>query len=71
MAFRGTPRAQVNFKCEELLKALLCMLNLHPLQNASQACNTNLSSRALRVLANDDMQRLDCAAGYTPRFAHS
>ncbi len=53
MAFRGKPRAQVNFKCEDLLKALLCMLNLQPLQNASQTCNTD-PSRALKDLANDD-----------------
>ncbi len=55
MAFRDKARAQVNFESGDLLKALLCMLNLQPLQNASQACNTDLSSRALRVLANDDM----------------
>ncbi len=54
MAFRGKPRAQVNFKCEELLKALLCVLNLQPLQHASQTCNTD-PSRSLRALANDDV----------------
>ncbi len=54
MAFRGKPRAQVNFQCEGLLKALLCMLNLQPLQHASQTCNTD-PSRARRALANDDM----------------